>query len=115
MIGATRSSARGARGLEPPDLSLTGELDLATAPEFDEAIELAQRRSAIVLDLRELTFIDSMGVRAPIQAYKAGQDGHSTVSFVPGSRAVQHVLELSGVEPLLMWTEPPGESAEDAS
>jgi len=44
--------------------------------------------SAILVDLRELEFIDSMGIRALMQAYTAGQDGHSTVSFI---RAEGHV------------------------
>jgi len=96
-------------------LSLTGELDLTTAPEFDEAIERAQGRSAIVVDLRELTFIDSMGVRALIQAYKAGQDGHSTVSFIRGPDVVQRVLAISGIETILSWTEPSAESSDGSN
>lgn len=88
-------------------VSLVGELDMATVPGFEQAIERAQAGSQVVIDLRKLTFIDSTGVRALLLAYKAGRDGHSSVSFVRGSGAVRWVLEISGVEPLLAWTEPP--------
>jgi anti-anti-sigma factor len=95
-------------------VSPTGELDMATAPELEEAIERAQGGSAIVVDLRELTFIDSTGIRALVQVYAAGQNGHSTVSFVRGQGQVQRVLELAGVEQLLAWTDPPADLASDA-
>jgi anti-sigma B factor antagonist len=95
-------------------VSLTGELDMATAPEFERAIERAQGGSAIVVDLRELTFTDSTGIRSLLQVYAAGRDGHSTVSFIRGQSHVQRVLQLAGVEQLLAWTDPPAESARDA-
>jgi stage II sporulation protein AA (anti-sigma F factor antagonist) len=91
-------------------VSLTGELDMATVPQFEQAIEHAQAGSRVIVDLRKLTFIDSTGISALLLAYKAGQNGHSAVSFVRGSGAVQRVLEMSGVEPLLAWTEPPGDT-----
>jgi len=92
----------------------TGELDMASAPEFEKEVERAQGGSAIIVDLRELRFIDSTGIRALLQVYSAGQNGHSTVSFIRGQRNVQWVLELAGVEQFLAWTDPPEESAEDA-
>jgi anti-anti-sigma factor len=95
-------------------VSLTGELDLATVPEFEGAIEHARGGSAIVVDLTELTFIDSTGIRALLHVYSAGQNGHSSVSFVRGQRKVQRVLELAGVEELLAWTDLPAGSARDA-
>lgn len=96
-------------------VSLRGELDMGTAEDFEEAIEHAQGGSAIVVDLRALTFIDSMGVRALLKAYKAGQDGHSTVSFIRGPDVVQRVLAISGIETILSWTEPPAESSDGSN
>jgi anti-anti-sigma factor len=54
-------------------LSPTGELDMATAPEFEEASERAQGGSAILIDLRGLTFIDSEGIKALVRVYAAGR------------------------------------------
>jgi len=88
-------------------VSLTGELDIATAPALHEAVERAQNQGPIIVDLRELTFIDSMGIRALIEIYTAGQDGHSSVSFTRPRGQVHHVLEVAGVERFLAWVEPP--------
>ena len=55
-------------------VSLTGELDMATAPAVQEAVERAQGEGPIAVDLRELTFIDSTGIRALLDIYAAGQD-----------------------------------------
>jgi anti-anti-sigma factor len=96
-------------------LSVTGELDMATAPELEEAVERAQGGSAIIIDLRDLTFIDSSGIRALLHVYAAGQNGHSTVSFIRGQSTVQQTLQIAGVEELLAWTTPPAEPAENAT
>jgi anti-anti-sigma factor len=97
-------------------MSLTGELDMASAPALHEAVERAQGRGPIVVDLRDLTFIDSMGIRALIQIYAAGQNGHASVSFIrPQGEVVQRVLAIAGVEGLFAWVEPPDEEARDAT
>ena len=53
-------------------IALFGELDLATAPTLE--IELEDARGAhatlIVLDMRELEFIDSTGLRLILQAHR---------------------------------------------
>lgn len=48
---------------------LTGELDLATAPEAVAGLEavIAERPRRLVLDLRELSFTDSVGLAALIR------------------------------------------------
>jgi anti-sigma B factor antagonist len=45
-------------------LALAGELDLATTPQLDQALEEVNGRGTIVLDLDDLTFIDSHGLHA---------------------------------------------------
>jgi hypothetical protein len=43
-------------------LSVSGELDIAAAPQFDHALGCAQADAALgILDLRELEFTDSSG------------------------------------------------------
>ena len=42
---------------------MAGELDLATSPQFRQTLEEAQRAvGLVVLDFRELSFIDSSGI-----------------------------------------------------
>jgi anti-sigma B factor antagonist len=88
-------------------ISLTGELDMASAPEFEDAIDGAQGGSPIIVDLRGLTFIDSMGIRALLRVYAAGQNGHSTVSFIRARNSVQRILQIAGVDQALAWTTGP--------
>jgi anti-sigma B factor antagonist len=96
-------------------VSLSGELDMGSAPEFEEAVEDAQGGAAIVVDLRELTFIDSTGIKALLGIHFAGQNGHPSVSFVRGQDPVQRVLQLAGVDQLLAWTDAPAGSVTEAN
>lgn len=83
-------------------VSPAGELDMAAALGFTVAVEGARRESSsIVVDLREVTFIDSMGVRAIIQA-AGGLDGGSTVGFVRPPERVQRTLAIAGIDEALM-------------
>jgi anti-anti-sigma factor len=75
-----------------------GELDLDAVPAL--AAEIAQLRQAgcprVVIDLRELSFLDSSGLRLLLDSYaEARKDGH-TIALIPGPRAVQRVFELTG-------------------
>jgi len=45
-------------------LALAGELDLATTPLLEEAFDSLDGNRAVVLDLGELTFIDSYGLHS---------------------------------------------------
>src|SRR5688500_12492781 len=45
-------------------VSVAGELDLATADEFARAVRSGLARGPVLIDLREVTFMDSSGVRA---------------------------------------------------
>jgi anti-sigma B factor antagonist len=86
-----------------------GELDIATAPEFEQAIADATSEpgAELVLDLRELTFMDSTGLRALAQTNaRAGEDGFA-LSIVRGPRQIERVLEISGLADLLPLVDAP--------
>ena len=52
-------------GLEAAWVHVAGALDIATAPQLEQALAGAQTRARlVVLDLRELTFMDAAGVQA---------------------------------------------------
>jgi anti-anti-sigma factor len=88
-----------------------GELDLATAPEFEAAIVGAlDAGRRVVVDLRELEFMDSSGVRVLITAHaKAGDDSErlTLVRPAPGG-TVERILEISGVGEALSMVDEPG-------
>lgn len=80
-------------------ISLCGELDLANAGTAETALEasLAEDASQVVIDMRELEFIDSTGI-ALLVAALGNNDGKERVRFIPSTApAVTRVLELTGL------------------
>lgn len=91
-------------------LRLRGDLDLYTAPTFDDALVAVEGEKwpTIVLDMRELNFVDSMALRLVMRTQaRAQQDGRRLV-IVRGPAFLDRVLELSGLqEHLEIVDEPP--------
>ena len=81
-------------------LTLWGEVDAALREAASDAMAaLASRVSAhpIVLDTRDVTFIDSSGVAFILQVYMLGQETGTSVSLYQPSEAVAEVLEMVGM------------------
>jgi anti-sigma B factor antagonist len=76
---------------------LAGELDIATTPQLERALrEPRLQARLVVLDLRELAFIDSCGVHAIVDAsIRARQVGHR-VLLLRGPPGVDRVFTLTG-------------------
>ena len=89
----------------------SGELDIATTPELEQALADARRSGAgeIVLDLRELTFMDSTGLRALAQANSQAEETGIALSIIRGPRQIERVLEISGLGTLLPLVDPPAD------
>lgn len=88
---------------------LRGELDLVTAPVVERQLDELHEAgfTQLVLDLRELTFMDSTGVRLLWRwTQSARRDGHG-FSVVPGPPAVQRVLELCNMVGCLTFVRAP--------
>ena len=85
-----------------------GEIDLATVGLVRDAVEREHRPGEdIVLDLREVAFMDTSGLRYVLELVEqASRDGF-TVRLVRGPRAVQRVFEVSGLEPRLPFVDDP--------
>jgi anti-anti-sigma factor len=90
-------------------LALTGELDLLTVPLVEAAIAVhGTSRTAIVLDLRGLTFMDSSAIRLLVTLQ---QDGNgSAMAFVAPSDDAGKVLDLCGVRPHMTWIADPADA-----
>jgi anti-anti-sigma factor len=79
---------------------IRGELDLATAPELDAAIqERLDRGQDVVVDLRELQFMDSTGLRVLVRAHaRAGEQGRFSIVRPPPGGPIAKILAIAGVE-----------------
>ena len=77
-----------------PGLKLTGELDLATAPQLDAALLLeASGPGELRLDVSELTFVDSSGL-GTILAHARSRNGAGPVVLVDPTAPVLRAFEL---------------------
>jgi len=81
-------------------IELAGELDIATGPDLERALEtqLAQAVRDLVLDLRGVTFIDSSGLRVVLVASRSASDEGRRLIVVPGDGQVRRVIRLAQVE-----------------
>jgi anti-sigma B factor antagonist len=80
-------------------MHLRGELDLASASSLRRAVEAAEVRDArmLVLDLEQLDFIDSTGLRGVLSAYETAQERGQEFAVTKGSPQVQRLLSITSV------------------
>jgi anti-sigma B factor antagonist len=80
-------------------IHLAGELDLANTPALDAELgeALADGQCQILVDMRELTFIDSTGIAILVAALSRAGEG-KRLRFIPSQApAVSRVLHLTGI------------------
>jgi anti-sigma B factor antagonist len=97
------SSSNGFRIAVEPDreritLHVVGEIDIATAGDMEDPLLdlLDSGFETIVLDLREVTFLDSSGIRVLINSHQYAQERAARLSILVGTSRSREVLELSG-------------------
>ena len=83
---------------EPRTVRLIGELDASNAEELhDTLLEQLDGGGDLVLNLAELTFIDSMGLRSLLRV-ATGLDNTGKLLLESPQRAVARSIELVGLE-----------------
>jgi len=77
-----------------------GELDLEHAYTFDEELRGVEesRPPCIVLDLRELGFVDSCGIARLLAAQRRARRSGRRLLLVRGGRGIQRLLALTAVD-----------------
>ena len=80
-------------------VALRGEVDVLTVDQVRVALTeaLAARPRDIVVDLAELTFIDSTGLGALIFGFQRARDAGVRYRLAHPSRTVRQILVLSGL------------------
>lgn len=77
---------------------VSGELDLGHADRLAAALDAeppGAEATPVAIDLREVTFIDSTGVRALLEAKRGADERGRVLALVAPSAPVQRVLQLS--------------------
>ncbi len=87
---------------------LTGEADLLGTPKIEAAIKDAytSRAKLIVIDLSNLTFIDSSGLHALAVGHQQCQAGGQEMRIIPGPANVQRLFEITGMNETLPFSAP---------
>lgn len=71
-----------------------GELDLASAASFEEALGSAMDNPRVIVDLDDCTFLDSSGVGAIAAAART----HPEISIVASDPSILRVLEITALD-----------------
>jgi anti-anti-sigma factor len=81
-------------------VGLKGELDMEHAYTFDEELKRleARRPSCLVIDLRELWFLDSSGLSRLVAARRRARRERRRLILVRGSAAVQRLLAMTAMD-----------------
>jgi anti-sigma B factor antagonist len=92
-------------------LTVSGELDLRTSPDLEGRLGAAFDAGAelVILDLRQIDFMDSTGLRVLLGAHQRAHESGRRFALVRGADQVERVLTLTGVRDLLTVVDAPEE------
>jgi len=85
---------------EVPVIRVAGEVDLTTAPELRAKLaELPAAGGTVVIDMSEVTFLDSTGLSVLVASWKrfGEADEHRNFRLVVNRPAIQRVLDVTGL------------------
>jgi anti-anti-sigma factor len=87
-------------------VAASGELDLSTCEVLRAQLDelWASGWTDVVVDLREVTFMDSTRRARPDRQPPAGSTRRAALSIIDGADPVSRVLQLSGVREMLAFT-----------
>ncbi|HXE45249.1 MAG TPA: STAS domain-containing protein [Conexibacter sp.] len=90
-------------------LALTGELDIAGAARVEQELERIEQQppATIVLDLRQLAFMDSTGLRVIVAADGRARERGWRLVIVRGSATVQRIIEMTRLDERLEIVDDP--------
>jgi anti-sigma B factor antagonist len=87
-------------------IALAGELDMSTAPILEPYLPLdgsidGDGVTAVILDLRDLSFVHSTGLHAFLRARNAADEAGHRFYLIGAARTVRRVFELTEMDFLL--------------
>ena len=85
-------------------LAVAGEVDMSTSPKLLDAVlsaAVVSEQHHIVIDLRDVSLIDSSGLDAIVHAVRRVRDLKAHLIICNPSHAVQRMFELTGLDDVL--------------
>jgi len=80
-------------------VALTGEVDLESSPAAREILlKCLESTSKVIVDLSEVSYIDSSGVASLVEALQAAKKNGSQFSLAAASEPTRRVLELARLD-----------------
>lgn len=109
VLGSTRGAQEGGvdqdfhieqqAGSSPPVIAVSGEIDVATAPQLRECLHgvIAQGEVTIVLDLLGVTFLDSTALGVLVGALKRCRELGGELHVVVADPRIVKIFEITGL------------------
>lgn len=81
-------------------IAVSGELDLMSSGELEEALEEldGSDHGSVVLDLREVEFMDSAGLAVVVRAHQRAESAGTSFGVASASPQVRRLLALTGMD-----------------
>jgi anti-anti-sigma factor len=94
-------------------VALAGELDISSAGQVERELERIERDgpATLVLDLRELSFMDSTGLRIIVAADARAKEASRRLVIVRGPDAVQRIFRMTRLDERLEMVDAPPDGA----
>lgn len=95
-------------GADPIVITVSGEVDLATAADLERALSEAMTgtdAATIDVDLAGVEFMDSAGLRVLVAARKQAEDAGRTLRLRSPHERVRRIIEITGLAAVFGITE----------
>jgi anti-sigma B factor antagonist len=103
MVRPNKFEITEATGSGTQTVAISGELDLSTVPALAQRIDaLGDRIETLILDLRDLSFMDSSGLRLLIELNQRAQQEAWELLLIPSRHeSAKIVLRMTGADAAL--------------
>jgi len=84
-------------------VAVSGEVDLATAPELDTVLlaAVANNPAQIVIDLSDVSFMDSTGLGVIVRTLKRTRERDTALNLVVSNARVLKIFGITGLDAVL--------------
>ncbi len=88
-------------------ISVKGRMDAVTSPEFEKSVEtlMGDGESVFVIDLADLDYISSAGLRSILALAKKLKTGGGSLHLAALQAAVKEVFDISGFSSIIPISE----------